>query len=248
VNETELPLADELAQLAARMSPLLLSTDSVGAAVDVLTTLAQETIAAATGAGVSLIDEQGQRTSVGATSEVVLEADDLQYRLDQGPCLTAWAEQRTVRVDDVEDDPRWPQWSESVRPLQVLSTLSVPMVLPNRTLGAVKVYSELRGAFDERAERLLEGFAGTAGLLLGSAASLENARQLSGNLRQALQARDAVQLAKGVIMHRDGLNEDEAFQVLVGEARVSNRGLREVADRINRAAGASVAGAGEGTS
>jgi GAF domain-containing protein len=241
VNETDLPLADELAQLAARMSPLLLSTDSVEAAVDVLTTLAHETIAAATGAGVSLLDEQGHRTSVGATSDVVLEADDLQYRLDQGPCLTAWAEHRTVRVDDVAVDPRWPQWSESVRSLAVLSTLSVPMVLPNRALGAVKVYSELRGAFDERAEKLLEGFAATAGLLLGSAGSLDNARQLSDNLRRALQARDSVQLAKGVIMQRDGVTEDEAFQVLVGEARVANLGLREVADRVNQTAGARTA-------
>jgi GAF domain-containing protein len=239
VNERDLPLADELAQLAARMSPLLLSTDSVEAAVDVLTTLAHETIAAATGAGVSLLDERGHRTSVGATSDVVLEADDLQYRLDQGPCLTAWAEQRTVRVDDVGIDPRWPKWSDSVRPLQVLSTLSVPMVLPHRALGAVKVYSEQRGAFDQRAEKLLEGFAGTAALLLGSAASLDNARQLSENLRQALQARDSVQLAKGVIMQRDGLTEDEAFQVLVNEARVADLGLRQVADRVNQAAGAS---------
>jgi GAF domain-containing protein len=206
-----------------------------------LTTLAHETIAAATGAGVSLLDEQGHRTSVGATSDVVQEADDLQYRLDQGPCLTAWAEQRTVRVDDVDVDPRWPRWSKSVRPLQVLSALSVPMVLPNRTLGAVKVYSELPGAFDDRAEKLLEGFAATAALLLGSAASLDNARQLSENLRQALHARDSVQLAKGVIMQRDGLTEDEAFQVLVGEARLSNRGLREVADRVNQAVAASTA-------
>jgi GAF domain-containing protein len=236
VKETDLPLADELAALAARMSPMLLSTDSVEAAVDVLTTLAGEAIGAATGAGVSLLDEQGQRTSKGATSAVVLEADDLQYRLDQGPCLTAWAEQRTVRVDDVDLDPRWPQWSESVRSLHVLSTLSVPMVLPGRALGAVKVYSELRGAFDERAEKLLEGFAGTAALLLGNASSLENAQRLSADLRDALEARDSVQLARGVIMQRDGLNEDEAFQLLVNEARVSDRGLRQVADQVNQAA------------
>jgi GAF domain-containing protein len=236
VSESSLPLADELADLAARMSPLLLSVDNVTSAVEGLTSLARDTIAAATGAGVSLMDDEGHRTSKAATSEIVLRADDLQYRLDQGPCVTAWTERRTVRVDDVEHDDRWPQWSTAVQPLHLLSTLSVPLTLPGRVLGAVKVYSEVPRAFDEHAERLLEGFAATAALLLGNAASLENARQLSDNLRQALRARDSVQLAKGVIMQRDGLSEDAAFQALVGQARASHQEVREVAEQVNEAA------------
>jgi len=91
LNETNLPLAEELATLAARMSPLLLSLDSVTAAVEVLVGLAKVTITTATGAGISLMDDQGHRTSKAATSDLVLEADDLQYRLDEGPCLTSWA-------------------------------------------------------------------------------------------------------------------------------------------------------------
>ena len=91
VSELGLPLADELADLAARMPPLLLSVDKVTAAVEVLTELAEETIATATGAGVSLMDDHGRRTSKAATSSIVLEADDLQYRLNEGPCLKAEA-------------------------------------------------------------------------------------------------------------------------------------------------------------
>jgi GAF domain-containing protein len=232
VNETGLPLADELAGLAARMSPLLLSLDSVTGAVEVLTSLANETITAATGAGISLMDDEGHRTSKGATSDLVLEADDLQYRLDEGPCLTSFAERRTVRVDDIDHDGRWPRWSESVRPLHLLSSLSVPLEIGGRILGAVKVYSDQAGAFDQRAENLLEGFAHTAALLIGNVASADNARQLSNDLRQALRARDTVQLAKGIVMQREGVAEDLAFQELVGQARGARVGLREVADRV----------------
>jgi GAF domain-containing protein len=227
-----LPLANELADLAARMSPLLLSVDSVNAAVEVLTWLAEETIPTATGAGVSLMDHQGHRTSRGATSEKVQEADDLQYRLDEGPCLTSWAQRRTVRIDDIDTDPRWPQWSRAVRPLNLLSSVSAPLHAQERVLGAVKVYSELEAAFDQRTERLLEGFAGTAALLLGNVASLDNGHELSDPLRQALKARDTVQLAKGMLMQRDGLSEDQAFQVLVAEAQASREGLRTVAARV----------------
>jgi GAF domain-containing protein len=239
MGETDLPLADELADLAARMSPLLLSSDNVTSAVEVLTALAKETIAAATGAGISLIDGEGHRTSKGATSDVVLEADDLQYQLDSGPCLTSWAERRVVRIDDIEHDQRWARWSAAVRHLHLQSALSVPLGVGHRRLGAVKVYSELPSAFDDRAAELLQGFAATAALLLANVASMDNARQLSEDLRQALRARDTVQLAKGVVMHRDGLTEDAAFQVLVGEARRASREVRQVADQIVAAVDAS---------
>jgi GAF domain-containing protein len=231
-----MPLAAELAELAARMSPLLLSLDSVESAVEVLTGLAQQTIGAATGAGISLIDDVGHRTSKGATSALVLEADDLQYRLDEGPCLSSWAERRPVRIDDIEHDSRWPRWSEAVETLHLQSSLSVPLLTAGRALGAVKVYSELREAFDDRASQLLEGFADTAALLLGNVETMDNARLLSEDLRQAMRARDTVQLAKGVVMQRDGVSEDAAFQFLVGQARVAGRELREVADQILGAA------------
>jgi GAF domain-containing protein len=178
------------------------------------------------------MDDEGHRTSKAATSDLVLEADDLQYRLDEGPCLTSWSECRTVRMDDIDHDPRWPRWSEAVKPLHLLSSLSVPLVVSGRQLGAVKVYSEQPAAFDDRAEKLLQGFADTAALLLGNVASMDNARQLSNDLRQAMRARDTVQLAKGVVMQRDGVSEDTAFQVMVGEARAASRELREVADQI----------------
>lgn len=232
MNESVLPLAEELADLAARMSPMLLSVDSVYATVDVLTSLARETIAAATGAGMSLMNDDGLRTSRGATSSLVLEADDLQYQLDQGPCLTAWAERRPVKIDDIATDSRWPRWSSAVARLPLTSALSVPLVSSERSFGAVKVYSELPAAFDQRAVELLEGFAGTAALLLGNAASRDNALQLSEDLRSALRGRDRVQLAKGVVMQRDGLSEDAAFQVLVGQARIARRELRDVADQV----------------
>jgi GAF domain-containing protein len=232
VNETDLPLAEELAGLAARMSPLLLSLDSVTGAVEVLTSLAQETIATATGAGISLMDDEGHRTSKGATSAMVLEGDDLQYRLDEGPCLTSFTDRCTVLVDDIDADPRWPRWSEAVRPLHLLSSVSVPLVAGQRVLGAVKVYSDLRGAFDARSVELLEGFALTAALLLGNVATVDNARKLSDDLRQALRARDTVQLAKGVVMARDRVSEDDAFQVLVRGARAERRELREVAEQV----------------
>ena len=125
-----------------------------------------------------------------------------------------------------------PQWSEALQPLNLLSSLSAPLVVAERVLGAVKVYSPQRAAFDGRSERLLEGLAGTAALLLANVASPENGHELSDSLRQALRARDQVQLAKGIVMQRDGLSQDDAFQFLVGLAKSGGLQLHEAAGQI----------------
>jgi GAF domain-containing protein len=233
----DLPLADELAQLSARMAPLLLSLDTVTTAVEVLTSLAHETIPGATGAGLSLLDEDGRRTSAGSTSAAVRRVDDLQYLLEEGPCLTAWADSITVRIDDVDYDPRWPRWSTAVRSLPLLSTLSTPLVAAGRTLGAVKVYSDQRAAFHTRTEHLLQEFADTAAVLLANADRLDNARELSDNLRHAISSRDTVQLATGVVMQRDQVPRDVAYQRLVDSANSTDRDLpRVAADTISTTA------------
>src|SRR3954465_12587456 len=84
-----LPLADELSVVFARMSGLLLSEETVGTAVGLVTALATDAIPGAVGAGVTLVDELGRKTTSGASDPVVEKADAAQYELDEGPCLVA---------------------------------------------------------------------------------------------------------------------------------------------------------------
>src|SRR3954468_13104770 len=103
---SDLPLADELAALTARLATLLLDHDSVDEAVRSLAHALVEAIPGTAGAGASLMDTRGLRTSTASTDPVVLEADQLQYDLGQGPCLTAWAQQATVIVEDTRTEKR----------------------------------------------------------------------------------------------------------------------------------------------
>ena len=113
----DLPLADELSAVFARMSGLLLSEETVATALRLVTSLATDTIPGTVGAGVTLIDETGRKSTTGASDPLVERADSLQYELGHGPCLTAWAGRTVVRIDDIAADPRWPEWSAAVEPL-----------------------------------------------------------------------------------------------------------------------------------
>lgn len=234
---SEPQLADELAAAFARMSGLVLSHESVRTLLELVTALATEAIPGAVGAGVSLMDERGRRTTTAATDEGVQRADDLQYELDDGPCIAAWREQRVVRVDDTEVDTRWPRWSGAVTGLQVRGALSAPLLVSSGALGAMKVYADEPNVFDERSERLLVNFAAQAAVLLANMQSLEAAQALSAGLRGAMGTRDTIATAKGVLMGRDGVDAETAFAMLVSVATREHSSLLTVAQGVVDRAG-----------
>ena len=230
-----LPRGDELAAVSARMAGLLLTQETVGTALRLVVSLAQETAPGTAGAGVTLVSD-GRPATGAASAPVVEEADRLQYALDEGPCLQAWRERVAVRVDHVQEDARWPRWSSAVASLGVRSSFSAPLVAGDEALGAVKLYAARPGRFDAGDERVLTLFAAKAAVLVANVRSYESATRLSDQLREALRSRDVIGTAKGVLMAREGVDEETAFAMLVSVSQRSNRRLREVAEELVRRA------------
>jgi GAF domain-containing protein len=226
-----LPLADELAAVFARMSGLLLSHETVTSALGLVTSLALETVPGSVGAGITLVDESGRRSSA-ATDDRVERADALQYEHDEGPCLAATAIRQLVRIDDVAEDRRWPRWAAAVQPLGLRAALSAPLVAGDRGLGAMKVYADRPRAFDAHAERLMTLFSAQASVLVANVQSYERAQRLSEDLRQTVRDRDVVSVAKGVLMARHGVDEDAAMGMLLSRSTSDTAPLREVARKV----------------
>ncbi|HUQ59460.1 GAF and ANTAR domain-containing protein [Lentzea sp.] len=230
----DLPLADELAAVSARMSGLLLSRETVGTVLSLVTSLAGEALPATAGAGVSLLDEHGRRTTAAATGPVVEHLDALQYELAEGPCLTAWEERHVVKVDDIARDVRWPRWAEAAGGSEMRSALSAPMVAGGDALGAIKVYGREPSAFGEREEYLLTMFAAQSAILLANVRSYDNARRLSESLADTMRGRDVINMAKGIVMARERVGEGTAFAVLARDSHEENKSLRDFAGALVR--------------
>jgi GAF domain-containing protein len=223
------PTFNEFEVVFGRVRGLLLTQETVQHAVDLLAEAARDVIPGALGAGVTLITE-GSPTSTGATDAAVARADALQYELGEGPCLTAWAGSAAVLVGDVRTDPRWPRWSEAVAEIPVRSSLSVPLLVGRRgSLGAMKVYSAQPEAFDAATEALLVRFAASAAALLGHVQTSETPRRIQAELAAALRSRDLVGMARGILMSRYRLSEEEAFLRLISAAREGGTTMTAVA-------------------
>jgi GAF domain-containing protein len=227
----DLPLADELADVSARMSGLLLSDETVESSLGLISSLAHETVTGSSGAGVTVLDER-RRKSSGSTDERVRRADSLQYELDQGPCLTAAVERRLVRVDDLAEDRRWPEWADAAAPLGLRASMSAPLVAGDQSLGAIKVYADQPNAFDDHSEQLLGLFAAQAAVLVAHLRGSERAKQMSDGLRQAIHSRDVISIAKGVLMGRHGIDEDAAFGMLLARCEQDGSTIAEIATGI----------------
>lgn len=227
-----LPLAEELGQVYARMSGFLLSQETVQTALELVTSLALDTIAGAVGVGVTLVDGNGRRESAAFTSATVERADGLQYELNEGPCLTSIADDALVRIDDLESDDRWPRWREQALPLGLRSSLSTPLHASGRVLGALKVYGHQPTAFADRSETILARLADQAAILLANVSTLDRAERLSESLQEALRTRNVIALASGVLMERRRLSEEQAFLRLVEAARAQSRELVDEATTV----------------
>lgn len=223
--------APELTAVLAQMGAVVLAAETIETTVKLVTTLVAQTIPGSSGAGVTLVDARGKR-STAASNALVEEADALQYQFDSGPCLTAWRDQVSIRVNDTESETRWPQWTAAVAGLGVRAVLSAPLLSPGTELGAIKVYSGLPDAYDERAERLLELFARQAAILLANTQTLSDARRLSAELTTALNNRDVIGQAKGVLMARGAADEHAAFRLLVEASQRSNVKVHDVARQL----------------
>jgi len=231
-----LPLADELEALQARLSGSLLPRESAGAALRLVTSLVLTTVPAASGASVTAVDDEGRTATLAATDGRTLTLDDLQYRLEDGPCLQAHRDRSVVRVDDTDSDDRWPRWAAGAAGLGVGSSLSAPLVVGDAALGVLKVYAADAHALDGQAEQVLTMFAGLAGVLAHQLRRVRDAGERSDLLKRALAARDVVNVATGVVMSAEGLDRDAALTRLVTWSHEQGRPVEEVARRVVRAA------------
>ncbi|NUP58078.1 MAG: GAF and ANTAR domain-containing protein [Pseudarthrobacter sp.] len=230
--DNSLPLATELAKLTGQVAGGFLTEENAARAVQSLAYVLRDSIPHSAGAGASIINSRGRRESAGATDTVVLRADKLQYELGQGPCLTAWAEQRAVIIQDTRQETRWPEWTAAIANLPIRSVLSAPLTTEGRRIGALKVYSPMPLVFDDHSVFLIERLGAPAAVLLGNARDREATQRLSSQLVEALANRDTISRAEGILIERLHLDSREALGTMLKTSRQEGKPLHQVAQAI----------------
>ena len=202
--------------LAASLNGLSVLSAARLPLIEMLTRVARyavQAIPGADGAGLTLIEQNGADT-IATTAGFVGAIDAVQYRLNEGPCITAAREGVTVISGSLGEDPRWPRFSPRVARMGVHSVVSLPLLTPDEVVGAMNVYAHREDAFDARAAELGELFAVPAAVAVQNARVLEDTRRNAQRLQALLDERVVIERAVGIIMSRSGVDAPEALAQL----------------------------------
>jgi GAF domain-containing protein len=199
--------------------------NSVEEMLEAVITAAVANIPGAVSAGISLQARRGRLETRSATDAVPARVADVQSELGQGPCLEAIQQRGPVRIDDLAAEQRWPRFTARMAAEPVTSMLSVPLMASDDSLGSLSVFGADTGVFDRDSEEM--------GLVLASHAAIAIAgAQHEEGMRLALDNRDLIGQAKGILMERHKVTADQAFLMLVRTSQRLNVKLRDVAARI----------------
>jgi GAF domain-containing protein len=225
---------DARARALSALARFQVSSATVGDTLQRIAEITIDAVPSAAVAGMTTLADDGQPTTAIYTDEDSPEIDAAQYREGRGPCLDAWRQNRVLRVDRVDDHTEaYPGFVAACRDHGVMSTLSLPMVSGEVSIGAMNLYSREVAGFDPDDEAVALDLAGAAGSVLENVAAYWAAFDLSQQLNEAMQSRAVIEQAKGMIMARSPeLSADDAFALLRKASQRENVKLRVIAQRM----------------
>ena len=177
-------------------------------------------------------------------NEIVLRASQVPHqvelgniRLRVGEGITGWVvEHRSVVAlpSNASADRRFKKFQALVEDTYE-AFLSVPLVSGGDIIGVINVHH--RDTHEHTPDEIaLLTFVGEqmGGAIAKSILAEENLRLMeeTAEMRRQLETRKVVERAKGILQHRHGLTEEEAYLRLRNESRRLRRPMRELAEAI----------------
>jgi GAF domain-containing protein len=214
-----------LAETFGEIARTLLVEPDVDATLDRIVQLAVETIEHCEHAGISMVG--GRRVlSPASSDDVPATVDRLQSETGEGPCLDAIREHEVFQTGCLSQETRWPDFARRANAESgIESILSFRLFIAGNTLGALNLYSTQVDAFHGHDFDIGTVFAAHA------AVALSTSRQVQ-NLETAISSRQLIGEATGLLMAREEVSSEEAFDILKRASQRLNVKLRLVAERV----------------
>jgi len=214
-----------VAEMFGQVARSLAAHDDPQAILNRIVNLAVEHLDACEHAGFSMVE--GRRiTSPASSGEVPKIVDAIQSEVDEGPCLDAIKEHAVFQTGDLAQEKRWTKFAARAHEeTGVRSILSMRLFIEADTMGSLNMYSTKPDAFDDNDVAMASVFAAHAAVAMSSAKREEN-------LERKADSRDLIGRAKGILMARSDIDDDQAFELLRRASQRQNIKLVAVAEKV----------------
>lgn len=226
-----------LGQQFATLTYSLLDAESVDDVLQQVVRAAVAVVPDAEMVSVTLRSPDGRLHTPAGTGPTAVRLDELQYTLREGPCYeAAKPDGPAVSVcSDLGNGSPWPRWGPEAVELGVGAVVSTALLTgqdATDATGALNVYSTSPHGLDGADLDILLLLATHASLAMAGVDAVTRAQLRETQLKRAVDSRDVIGQAKGIIMSRRGVSAAEAFDMLRRASQNLNVKLVELAETL----------------
>ena len=214
-----------------RVTALPADPDVVDGALGLLIELVRSGVSGADGVSVSLLRHDVLST-VASSDQTIMAMDAEQYATGEGPCIDASVTGHWFHAESLGTEVRWPSFTPRARELGIEAILSLPLKAFKEPVGALNIYSLTAKTFETKDQETAAAFADRASVILSHAQAGVSDTHMALRFKEALRSREIITLATGVLMEREGIDEDAAFTALLCRSLSDGESLRHRAETV----------------
>jgi signal transduction protein with GAF and PtsI domain len=177
---------------------------------------------------IMLLDPKGQELVIKATQSL---SDDYKkkpnLRVDASLMGEVVKGRMSIAVEDVRREKRYFYCDLAVRE-GLTSMLAVPMIVKDRAIGVINVYTKEPHSFTRDEIGVLQMVANQAAVAVENTKLMEEALKA----KEALETRKLVERAKGALMKMQNLSEEAAHRVIHKKSMDTCKSMKEIAESI----------------
>jgi GAF domain-containing protein len=224
-------MGDDLLDLDAglrELTTLLLVDETLASTLERVTAVAARCVTGGTSVSVSLL-KSGSPYTAHASDPRARSVDDRQYELETGPIFAAISTGAPQASCHGHGERAWRELATYAAACGVHSFLSVPLVIAEKAVGTLNVYSDDPYAFGADEVGAANLLAAQAAVCVANVKAHQACVTRIEQLQEALETRVVIEQAKGILMERHMIDDLTAFDHLKDASQRSNVKLRTIA-------------------
>lgn len=221
----------DLAPLHAALARVVVVDRPLDQVLGEIVGIARQAMPASEATSITLIRRDHGYTAA-FDGQLAVDAAEMQFRSGYGPSTDAARAGQVMLVRDLRVEDRWADFAQQAVPRGVLSALSVPLPFQNSVIGALDHYSTRLDAFGEDDIELARDVADWVAVAVNNAQQAARTLEELADMRAAMVSRAVIEQAKGMLMERFKITDDDAFRLLTRASQHTNTKLRAVAETL----------------
>jgi signal transduction protein with GAF and PtsI domain len=175
-----------------------------------------------------ILDEKEKILKIRATQTISEEyLKERSLKLGEGVVGYVAQQNQALAILDVLKEARYKE-KELARKEGLVSMLSVPLAIKDKVIGVINCYTSYPHEFNETERAVLTTVANQAAICIENTELMVKTKVI----QEELETRKLVERAKGIMMKRQRLSEEEAFHRIRKASMDSRKTMREIAEAI----------------